>query len=171
MKVLKFLVGGVMVLLIAFWLVGIFTDSVKTECSVIIDKPVDETFDAIMYDVEMGDWMTGFKSFDPIDTSMGYVGSKHKLVIEEGGQEYEFIETITGFAYGMFYSFEIENEFFISSTEIIFDDVDGKTKMTSTTVTKGKGFVFRSMMPFMKKSWEAREKADYDKLKEVIEAS
>ncbi len=171
MKALKFLVGGVMVLLIAFWLVGIFIDSVKTEYTVTIEKPIEDTYDAFM-DVEiLDDWLTGFKSIEVISESgdPDGVGNKYKMMFEEGGELYEFEETITGVEWDEYFSFDLDSKFFSSSTRIEFEDKGDKTQVTSTTTTEGKGFVFKSMLPFMKNSMQQREKEDYDKLKEIIE--
>lgn len=172
MKALKILVGTVFVLLIAFWLVGIFTDSVTTQYTVTIEKPIEETYDAFMEEDLLDEWLTGFKSAELISESGDStgVGNVYKMVFEEGGQLYEFEETITGVEWDNYFSFDLNSEFFKSSTKVEFLDLGNKTQVTATTVTKGKGFVFKSMLPFMKNSMEAREKDDYDRLKKIIES-
>lgn len=172
MKALKILAGIVMALIIGFCLVGILTDSVTTEYKMNVAKPLEVTYGVFMEDTLLDDWLSGFKSAELVSPGdANGVGSKYKMVFEEGGQLYEFEETITAIESNKLFAFELDSKFFTSQTEIKFEDLEGKwTTVTATTVTKGKGFVFKSMLPFMTASMEQREKEDYDKLKAIIES-
>ena len=98
------------------------------------------------------------------------VGSKWELVFEEGGEEIVVIEEMTGFERNKLFAFNLSGDVLDSKVKITFEEVDGQTKITATTVATGNNFILRSLFPLMKSTFQEREMEAYTKLKELIES-
>ena len=77
---------------------------------------------------------------------------------------------MTGFERNKLFAFDMSNDFLVSKVKIIFEEEDGKTRITSFTETIAKNFIFRSLFPFMKSQFQEREQESYAKLKRLIES-
>ena len=66
----------------------------KFQCSVEIDKPVDQVIKLFDNEENLKSWQTGFVSLDHLSGSPGQPGAKSKLVYNTGKHVIELTETI-----------------------------------------------------------------------------
>lgn len=172
MKLLKALIGLVVVVILsfaAFLLVGVFTTSVTTSYEMTVDAPVDEVYTFFMDLEKVNQWVTSLKSSERISGNPQEIGTKYKLVINRDGKDKEFIEEIIELKENAAFGYSLDGDGLHSDSRVTFKDVDGKTLVTATTVTRAKNAITRSMLPFKKDEMERRRKKNYDKLKELVE--
>lgn len=67
----------------------------KYTLEIEIDKPVDEVIELFDNPDNMGKWMDGLLSFEPLSGTPGQPGAKSRLKFKMGTREIEMIETIT----------------------------------------------------------------------------
>jgi len=170
MKVIKFTVIFLVVVSASFLSVGFISPSVTYETIVLVDKPVAHCFSVFNNPFNMNKWMPGFKSINVLSGLPNEVGSKWELVFEEGGEEIVVVEEMTGFERNKLFAFNLSGDVLKSKVKITFEEVDGKTKITATTIATANNFVLRSLFPLMKSTFEARELEAYTNLKKLIES-
>ena len=170
MKVLKFTVILLVVASAAFLSVGFISPSVTYETTVLVDKPVTHSFSVFNNPFNMSKWMPGFKSINVLSGLPNQVGSRWELVFEEGGEEIVVVEEMTGFERNKLFAFNLSGDVLDSKVKITFEEVDGKTRITSTTIATGNNLILRSLFPLMKSTFQDRELEAYTNLKELIES-
>jgi uncharacterized membrane protein len=141
------------------------------ENSVLIDSPLEHSYEVFMNDENMPKWLKGFKSAELISGEKGAVGSTYKMLFEEGGKELEFTEEVIGITDNESYEFSMSSEMFESRTKVSFAVEDGKTRLTSRSELTPKGMMMKMVMPMMKGEIAKRQEADYERLKELIEST
>ena len=67
----------------------------KYRVSVEVNKPIEEAWEVLMDESKMGEWLEGYKGMELLEGEPLTVGSKHKMIFEEDGQELTFTETVT----------------------------------------------------------------------------
>lgn len=67
----------------------------KYTTEIEINKPIDEVVALFDNPDNMGEWMEGLQSFEPISGTPGQPGAKSRLKFKMGKREVEMIETIT----------------------------------------------------------------------------
>ena len=170
MRYLKYIVIFLVVASATFLAIGFLSPSVTYETTVLVDKPVAHSFSVFNNPFNAKKWLPGFVSMRPISGLPNQVGSKYEMVFEENGEEFILQEKMTGFERNKLFAFDMSNEFLVSKVKIIFEEEDGKTRITSFTETIAKNFIFRSLFPFMKSQFQERERESYAKLKRLIES-
>ena len=81
LKILLFLLIGIVVMCLLFLLVGLVNPSVSYGHEVSVDKPIEEAW-ALTMDVSKYDqWLEGFKSLELIEGERNVVGSKYKVCL------------------------------------------------------------------------------------------
>jgi uncharacterized protein YndB with AHSA1/START domain len=67
----------------------------KYTCEISIDRPVNEVIELFDNPDNMGEWMPGLLSFEPVSGTPGQPGARSKLRFKMGNREIEMLETIT----------------------------------------------------------------------------
>jgi carbon monoxide dehydrogenase subunit G len=70
-------------------------NNMKYAVDIEINKPIDKVVELFDNPDNMGKWMEGLQSFEPISGTPGQPGAKSKLRFKMGKREMEMIETIT----------------------------------------------------------------------------
>lgn len=140
------------------------------ETQVRIKKPVDEVF-ALLCDLDKSkDWMAGLEDIELTSGSLGEVGSRLKLVFNEGGRSIMFDEELLTIKENESFSFRLNSADIEMTTEIYLKRVDTKTEILMINVVKGKRFFMKLMMPFMRKVMVDRQMKDLGSLKTLMES-
>lgn len=170
MKFIKrFLFLGLMVLL-GFIILGFLRGGAEYGSSVLVDAPVEKSWDIFTDPALMSQWLSGFKSSEHIGGPVNGVGAQYNFVFEENGKIFEAVETITAYEPNKVFAFDMDSDMFNNKTEVQFTEEDGKTRITSTGKSTGKG-LWKPMISFMAVMMEKNDEVVYKKLKETIEAN
>ena len=144
----------------------------KYRVSVDIDRPVEEAWEVLMDESRMGEWLEGYKSMELIEGEPLTVGSKHKMVFEENGQEMTFTETVTAIEPLKEFSFDFDHDMMSSSIQMTLESVgSASTRITNRTKFTARGFFVDLFMLFMTPRMKSRQRRSFARLKALIEAS
>mgnify|MGYP000341588183 CR=1 FL=1 len=174
MKILKFLAGLILFLVIAFFAIGFIKPAVNYGHEVQVDKPVEEAWAVMLDDSKYGQWLEGFKSIELIRGEKGAKDSQYKVIVNPGkGQpDFEMIETVTDFKENEFVDLHFDSDMMVFDQKTIFTKNGSKTKVRTESTVKGKGAMMKSMFALMEifgGSFQAQEAKNVEALKKVIE--
>lgn len=171
MNILKWVVGILALLLVAFFMVGVFVPTFTYESRISVNKPAAHAFAVFMDDKKRADWMTGFKSIEIISGNRGEVGSIYKLAIEESGELMEMEETITAFKENVLFASKLVNDVMFADVEITFVESHGQTIITASNLVEGRNLIWKSLLVLFKGNISNQSQEMYENLKQVIEAT
>jgi hypothetical protein len=134
MKILKWLLGILAVLAVAFFLIGVFIPTFTYETQIVVDRPTEHAFAVFADESKLADWMTGFKSIETISGYANEIGSQYRLIFEEEGEVMEMIETVTAFEQNKLFAVKLVNDLMYVDTEIEFTEEMGKTKIAACPI-------------------------------------
>ncbi len=172
MKILKYVVGVLILLFVGFFLIGLIWPKFTYTSQVIVNASVEKSWAVFTDETKMAEWMPGFKSIENISGEPLQVGSEWKLTVEDQGQIFEMTERVTAVKVQEKYAFWLDNDVLNANVEIYFAAVDSATtEITANTQTIAKGVVWKSMLFLMKGNISEQDQENYNNLKRVIESS
>ncbi|MAW60208.1 MAG: hypothetical protein CMJ94_05160 [Planctomycetes bacterium] len=140
------------------------------EIEVRIDRPVAQVW-TMFTDVElMPQWCKGFVSLETIEGEPETVGSKHRLLFQEGKRQIEMIETVTAFDPHERFAFEAATKGMSNTCEMRFSAEGDATVIRSTNCFYAGSFLFKLMMPMMRGAISKRITEDLERLKALVES-
>ena len=170
MKYLKYLLGIIALLAILFFGKGILSPSVSYSSEIIVDKPLKEAWAVMNDESKVTEWLKGITDIEHVSGEKGKVGAVTKYTFSEDGQESIIFETIKSIRPYEHIEMDFEMEgVMIMDYQVDFKEKQGKTHIKSSTTTKGEGLFMRSMVSFMKNSFQQQEDENMDNLKKLIE--
>ena len=169
MKYLKYILGIIAVLIIAFFLLGFIKSEVSYECDVTVDKPLSESWAVSQDDENMAKWLMGFQKTEHVSGTPGTVGAVSDIYFISEGEEMSIRETITEIVPNESISMLFTSDFMDMDYELSMSSIDGKTKIKTNTTCKGNGMVSKSMIALMGNSMKTQEDTNLANLKKTIE--
>ncbi len=170
MKVLKYVLGILAALAVIFVLIGVFVPTLNYSSEVEVNKSIEESFAVFMDESKMKDWLKGYIRSEVIKEEPAVVGSKYKVFLEDRGQKFHMIETVTAYKENEQFAMNLDHEMMNSDLNIQFEAKgDDKTVITATSEAKGKGILMKSMFVIMKSQFTKDDQGNYTRLKKVIE--
>ena len=171
MKFIKYILGIVAVLVIIFLLIGVMKPNIAYDCEIMADKPLEESWAVAQDEEKMAEWLEGFQKVEHVSGIPGTVGAVSNVHFINNGQEMIIKETITAINPNQSIEMLFESDFMNMDYTLSMTPVDGKTKISSSTNTKGNGVFSRSLMALMGNSVKAQEEMNLANLKKTIEAN
>ena len=171
MKYLKYILIILAILIIGFFLLGLIKPEVTYDCEVMVDKPLAESWAVSQDPDKMSEWLMGFQKFEHVSGTPNAVGAVSDVYFVTDGQEMVIRETVTGIIPNESVSMEFTSEFMNMDYKLSMTPVDGKTKINTSTNTKGNGIISKSMMALMSGSIKAQEETNLANLKKAIESN
>lgn len=172
MKYLRYFLGIIVLLVLIFLGVGLLTPSVSYSSEVTVDKPVQEAWAVMNDESKTSEWLKGITKMEHVSGEKGTVGAVTQYTFEENGQESIILETMKTIRPNEQVAMDFVMEgVMVMDYQVDFTEKDGKTMIVSSTTVKGLGLFMKSMVPFMKGSFQAQEDENMNNLKKVIEAN
>jgi uncharacterized protein YndB with AHSA1/START domain len=169
-KILKIIIGILLLLLIVFLLTGLVVKETTYEVSVIVNKPIEKVFEAFNNHTELEKWIPAVKSFEPIEEKPGMVGSTYKMVvIDANGNDFEMIETVTAFEKDKRVGLEFDAQGMLKTDDIIFVSKDNMTTITNKATCKGTSYILKCTFPYMKGMFKKSDQESLDGFKKYAE--
>ena len=75
MKILKWVLGIILLLIIIFFLLGVFTPSVSYSSEITVDKSVTESWSVMQDESKLDQWITGYVKSEQLSGTPGTVGA------------------------------------------------------------------------------------------------
>ena len=169
MKILKYSLGIIAILLVGFLLLGVIKPEVSYECEIMVDKPLAESWAVTQDEAKMADWLPGFQRVEHISGTPGMEGAVSDVYFENDGEIMSIRETITNVVPNESISMTFESDFMNMDYTLNMAPADGQTKITTSTVTAGNGMFSRSVMAMFGGSIQDQEEKNLANLKATIE--
>ena len=171
MKFLKRFIQIVTGLLLIFFSIGLFLPEFSYQSSITVNRSAEDAFTVFTDTSKAKDWLPGFKGFETIKGEPTQVGSQWYLIVEHEGKTMKMIETLKEFEANKLYRFDLDNEVMVADVTITFTEQGQQTHIDATTLVKGKGLLWKSLLPLAKSSMAEQDQLAYNKLKKLIENS
>ena len=144
----------------------------KYSVSVEVNKPIEEAWGVLVDDSKMGEWLQGYKSTETLEGEPLTVGSRHRVVFDEGGMEVVFIETVRVVDAPTEFSFDLEHEMMGSSILFTLESIgENRTEISCLTTVNPSDMVSEEQLEAMKPDMKDRQMRNFENLKAVIESS
>ena len=170
MKILKYVLGFIAILVIAFFAMGIFIPEINYSTEVEVNKPLKEAWAVFQDDSKTADWVEGMKSIELIEGTEGEVGAKYKLVIEQDEEVMEMTETITALKAEKMLGLAFDSDVMNSDVAMHFTAKDENTTLIKAdSDVRGKGIFWKSLLALSKSSMASHDAKMYGNLKTLIE--
>lgn len=169
MKILKYIIGIVAVLVIAFFLIGQFQPEVTYDCEIMVDKPLAEAWAVAQDPDKMSEWLPGFQKIEHVSGTPNTVGAVSNVYFENNGENMVIQETITSITPNESVSMTFTSDFMDMDYSLSVMTVDGQTKIMSSTIAKGNGAFSKSIMASMSGTLKTQEDTNLANLKNAIE--
>lgn len=172
MRILKFILSALLVLLLIVAIRGLLTPSISYTSTVSVDKSVEEAWAVMNDESKTNEWLKGITKVEHMSGEKGKVGAVTKYTFDDDGRESEIVETMKTIVPNS----QVAMDFLMEGVMTMDYKMDlvqegTKTNITSSTTTKGLGLMMKAMIPFMKATMQAQEDENMGNLKKVIEAN
>jgi len=169
MKILKYLLAIILLLIIIFFGKGVMTPSVSYENEIIVNKSAQESWDVMSDDANLPKWISGFVKSELISGSPNTKGAVSKVYVNEKGQESVMEETIIDAVENKLLSMHFTMDFMDMDYEMSFDENNGKTTIRTKSKAIGNGLFAKSLISFMKGGMTSQEDKNLGNLKKLID--
>lgn len=171
MKALKIIGGILLIIIIAFFLIGVISPQTTYENSITIQKPVDVVWDVFTDEEKMGEWLVGMQSIETLEGEAMTEGSRYRLVFVMEGEQMDITEQVTQVKENELFAFTLESEPLTSDVEIHFTPVDSnRTEVKAITTSEGKGMLWKPIITLSSSVMQQQSQKSYVKLKELVES-
>lgn len=175
MKILKYLLGILGMLVLLFFAIGFLKPSVSYGHEIEVNKSIEEAWAIQQDESRLGEWLKGFKSIEHLSGELGAVGSKYKVTVKPSEKEPDFTmtETIISKKENDHMTLNMDSEMMVFDQTSSFSEKDGKTIIKTDSKVVGKGMVMRSMFAIMGMAgmFQSQEVENIEALKTVIETN
>ncbi|WP_297693285.1 SRPBCC family protein [uncultured Eudoraea sp.] len=169
MKILKYALGIIALLVLVFILIGAFSSEVAYKNVITVNKPLAESWAVSQDEERMADWLDGFQKIEHVSGTPGTVGAVSDVYFIDDGQEMVIRETITDIVPNESITMTFENDFMNMDYILRMSEMEGKTKISSSTTAVGNGMFSKSLMALMSGTFVSQEETNLFNLKRTIE--
>ncbi len=169
MKILKYLFIIIAALVALFFGNGMFTENVSYENEVTVNKSAAEVWAIMEDDSRISEWLTVIDRMELVSGEAGTVGAVSNIYVTENGEEMVMQETITAVTPEERIAMTFTMDFMNMEYEMELTEMDGKTKITSRSVTTGNSLVAKSIIAFIPSVMQAQEQENLGKLKVLVD--
>lgn len=169
MKILKWTIGIMSTLIVAFFSIGVFNPSFTYYSETIIDASAETTWNVLSDPEQMSHWLTGFKSMTITKGNPDSVGSEYDLVFSISGEEMLMHEIITSLVPNKSMTFEIMNDDIRTVSKITLTEKDGMTMIRGENLVNPNGMINKPVFYLFKSYFKNQSDNQYEKLKSLIE--
>ena len=171
MKYLKYTLGIIALLVIIFLLIGFIKPNISYDCEIMVDKPLEESWNVMQDEEKMSEWLEGFQKVEYVSGTTGNVGAVSNVYFITDGQEMTIKETIMAIKPNESIEMLFESDFMNMDYTLKMTSFNGKTKINSNTNAKGNGMFSKSIMALIGSSLKTQEETNLTNLKKTIEAN
>ncbi|MCA9053160.1 MAG: hypothetical protein KDA75_04950 [Planctomycetaceae bacterium] len=137
----------------------------RTECSIEIERPIEEVFDYTINHVT--EWSTTVVEEEVLEETPNHIGTKFRSVTQSHGRPMEFLGEVTDHVPPHASAVTLRGAAFDLDVAYLFEDLDGRTRVTQIADVHGKG-VFRIMLAiFGRFGQSASQQAQLEELKNL----
>lgn len=174
MKVLKYILAAIAIIVLAFFAIGIVIPEVEYGHKITVNKSINEAWDVSQDESKFHLWLDGFKSIELLEGEKGQVGSKYLVKVNpgEGQPEFEMTETLVAIEQPTFVEMHFDSEMMDFEQKMLFKKENGAVTVETKSKVIGKSASMRSMFALMELlggSFTTQEAKNINALQKVIE--
>ena len=174
MKVLKYILAAIAIIVLAFFAVGFIIPEVEYGHKITVNKSINEAWDVSQDESKFHLWLDGFKSIELLEGEKGQVGSKYLVKVNpgEGQPEFEMTETLVAIEQPTFVEMHFDSEMMDFKQTIRFSEQEDGVHIKTESLVIGKGLSSKAMFAIMEMAggaFTAQEAKNMNNLKTVIE--
>lgn len=171
MKFLKYTAIILTSIVALFLLIGLMKPTVQYDCTITIEKPIEESWQVMQDPSKMSEWMDGFKRMEHISGERGGVGSVSHVIFGDEESEVIIKETITRIIPNHSIEMTLENEMMNMDYVLEMQRSGNGTKIKTHTIIKGAGVFVKSFIAISPSIFKNQEDTNLSMLKKTVEAN
>lgn len=164
------LVGTVLLVLVAFFLVGVFAPNVELETSILVESTDAEVFESLTHPELIGIWMPDYGSLQIENETELAFGTTFELTLAEEKTTSVISGVITALRHPDHLVFDFSRIEVSGQMSILITEVDGKTQVTALMKPIGNDLVSRSVLPIIQSSLQTDLEKRLEALKHYLES-
>ena len=168
MKILKYLIILLAVLIIGFFALGFLRPTVEYSSTIVVDKPIEEAWAVMSDESRVSEWLKEVKRMEHVSGTPNTVGAVSNIYVDENGEEMMMKETIQKFNPPNQIAMNFHMDMMDMDYEMILKEKDGKVEITSNSITKANSLIFKSILAIVPSMMKAQEDINMNNLKKVI---
>ena len=138
--------------------------------TVTINRPPEEVASVLLDAEKAVTWTSDLQRFEVLHRPPGLVGSRARLHYVQDGRPYVMEDTLLEVEPNRRFLSRVTGDAIEAEVETILDPTNGGTRMTVRWSGRGKPFVLRLILPFVRKSIKRQTLRDLMKLKALVES-
>jgi hypothetical protein len=167
----KLIIGlvGILVLLVgAFFCVGLLYPAVEYTTTVEISKPRDVTWQVMR---DRKDWIYGFKSYEQLSGTPNEPGSRARVTVVRDGRETIFETQLLDIKPPEYVITQFTNDMLTHDATVILSETNGKTTIVSNEKLVAKNAFWRSIFAIFKGQIVETSRKNFEGLKLAVEST
>jgi len=170
MKILKYVLIFLVLLVLFLVVKGLMTPFVSYESKVAVDKPVEEVWAVMNDQTKLPEWIDGYLRNEHVSGTPNTVGAISNVYIDDKGKEMMMQETITAIEKNKRIAMTFSMDGFMDMEyEMLLTKENGKTLVTSSSKNSGTGIFGKIMVSLMPTMMKAQEDKNMQNFKKVVE--
>jgi len=165
MKALKIIFGIIILIAAVFFMAGLVSPTLTYETSVVINHPLEKTFEIYNTPENLEKWMPGFISMKTIEEKPGVTGSQYEYVFDNQGQEMTIYETVTNYEENKLIEFDFIAGDMLKKDLITFNSENSNTTITNASTVTSNSYFYRCMFAFFKGMFKSIDQENLEKFK------
>jgi hypothetical protein len=169
MKILKYFLGLLAAMILAFIVFGYIMPVADYRVEESIALPVEPVFDYVRDISRWTEWQEGVVQVEPLSDDSLRVGSQYRLVVNDGEYQVELKLTVLGIRPHRIIRYRLESDRLVGDVEMNFQESGNATVVRWEGEFRGKGLIWRSVVPFMRRALTRQAQQDLEMLKHKLE--
>ena len=171
MKAIKIILVIITVLVLAFFLTGLFVKETTYLATTSINKPLDVVFTKFNESEKIKNWIPEIKTFEVLEEKPGKVGSTYKVVVESNGQEITMTEKVLSYVPNEKVTLFFDAENMLKTDDYLFTDEEGKTVVKLNSSCQSDSYIMACLFPYFKGTFQKQDQQYLDNFKAYIESN
>jgi carbon monoxide dehydrogenase subunit G len=153
---------------VIFFAPAFFAGSIEYQNTVEIPRSPEFVWQQMIEPEKLGKWLKGLKSIEVLSGSPGKIGSKYRIIVEEDGDRFEAVETVTEVQDHKKFGFTLDGDLLTNDVVVTLEPKGSGTKYTQAESVKPKGILMRAMFFWMQSWMSGRSKEDLDNFRKFV---
>jgi uncharacterized protein YndB with AHSA1/START domain len=159
-----------LIVVVAFFSLGILNPTLDYETAVTIRAPLEKTWNVLLTDSLKDKWIPNFKSIEILEGEKNKIGSVSKVVLEDQKETYAMTEELITFVPKKEFSFLLEGEVLKNTVNVTLEKIDSVTTVLRVKNSiVGENLFFKSIFIMNAEMFKEMNLQSYLKLKNLIE--
>ncbi|MCD6565035.1 MAG: SRPBCC family protein [Bacteroidales bacterium] len=169
MKTLKYIAIIFIFLVICLVVFSRIFRNIHYKTEVTINVPVQKVFTGYMDIEKMGRWIPGFERIEYMGGLMMGKGTRLRLVLNNNGKQTTAIQEIKQIKWNKLIEYTLDEKRITVSTTVLFTQEDGSTIVITENEAHGNGFLWKTLLPFMKPAISVKARKSQEMFKAAME--